>query len=159
MKRTNESGRSMVEMLGVLAIIGVLSIGGIAGYSMAMNRYRANEALDIANKYAVIVFAGNQTNKAMGGSSYTAPTLKAAGLTTNSDNNKTPGGETISNVKIFDDAVQLKIEFTSEGVCKAAKSILGASSTSGTTSTGESCTDTVSCDTNGGSITYCFKQS
>ena len=74
MKRTNESGRSMVEMLGVLAIIGVLSIGGIAGYSMAMNRYRANEALDIANKYAVIIFAGNQTNKAMGGSSYTAPT-------------------------------------------------------------------------------------
>ena len=33
-KRTDgsQSGRSMVEMLGVLAIIGVLSIGGIAGY-------------------------------------------------------------------------------------------------------------------------------
>ena len=30
MKMNNESGRSMVEMLGVLAIIGVLSIGGIA---------------------------------------------------------------------------------------------------------------------------------
>ena len=30
---TTESGRSMVEMLGVLAIIGVLSIGGIAGYT------------------------------------------------------------------------------------------------------------------------------
>ena len=27
----NQSGRSMVEMLGVLAIIGVLSIGAIAG--------------------------------------------------------------------------------------------------------------------------------
>ena len=158
MKNTNESGRSMVEMLGVLAIIGVLSIGGIAGYSMAMNRYRANEALDIANKYAVIIFAGNQTNKAMGGSSYVAPTLKAAGLTTNTDNtgNKTPGGETISNVKIFEDAVQLKIEFTSEGVCKAAKSILGASTGTGDDS---SCKDTVSCSTNGGSITYCFKQS
>ena len=39
----NESGRSMVEMLGVLAIIGVLSIGGIAGYTTAMNKYRANE--------------------------------------------------------------------------------------------------------------------
>ena len=26
-----QSGRSMVEMLGVLAIIGVLSVGGIAG--------------------------------------------------------------------------------------------------------------------------------
>ena len=41
-----ESGRSMVEMLGVLAIIGVLSVGGIAGYTMAMNKYRANEILN-----------------------------------------------------------------------------------------------------------------
>ena len=49
MKKVNESGRSMVEMLGVLAIIGVLSIGGIAGYTMAMNRYRANEGLAAAN--------------------------------------------------------------------------------------------------------------
>ena len=48
MKNTNESGRSMVEMLGVLAIIGVLSIGGIAGYTLAMNRYRANEILNAA---------------------------------------------------------------------------------------------------------------
>ena len=38
-----QQGRSMVEMLGVLAIIGVLSIGGIAGYRMAMNRYQANQ--------------------------------------------------------------------------------------------------------------------
>ncbi len=42
---TNESGRSMVEMLGVLAIIGVLSIGGIAGYTQAMKKYRINEAM------------------------------------------------------------------------------------------------------------------
>jgi len=49
-----ESGRSMVEMLGVLAIIGVLSIGGIAGYTLAMNRYRANELLDAASKVAII---------------------------------------------------------------------------------------------------------
>ena len=38
-----ESGRSMVEMLGVLAVIGVLSIGGIMGYSYGMDKYRANE--------------------------------------------------------------------------------------------------------------------
>ena len=30
--KNNQSGRSMVEMLGVLAIIGVLSAGGLAGY-------------------------------------------------------------------------------------------------------------------------------
>ena len=52
--KKNESGRSMVEMLGVLAIIGVLSIGGIAGYTLAMNRYRANEILDTAAKLAVV---------------------------------------------------------------------------------------------------------
>ena len=39
----SQSGRSMVEMLGVLAIIGVLSIGGIMGYSYGMDKYRANE--------------------------------------------------------------------------------------------------------------------
>ena len=55
----NESGRSMVEMLGVLAIIGVLSIGGIAGYTIAMNRYRANEIIDTAAKLAVIGMTKN----------------------------------------------------------------------------------------------------
>ena len=41
--RFAQSGRSMVEMLGTLAIIGVLSIGGITGYSYGMDKYRANE--------------------------------------------------------------------------------------------------------------------
>lgn len=43
---SEQSGRSMVEMLGVLAIIGVLSVGGISGYSKAMAKYRANKTLD-----------------------------------------------------------------------------------------------------------------
>ena len=46
MKKFNENGRSMVEMLGVLAIIGVLSVGGIAGYSKAMNKYKINKTTD-----------------------------------------------------------------------------------------------------------------
>ena len=54
MKNTNESGRSMVEMLGVLAIIGVLSIGGIAGYTMAMNKYQANEIVNTIVQGAVV---------------------------------------------------------------------------------------------------------
>ena len=37
------TGRSMVEMLGVLAIIGVLSVGAIAGYSKAMSKYKLNK--------------------------------------------------------------------------------------------------------------------
>ena len=46
-KLTNEEhGRSMIEMLGVLAIIGVLSVGGIAGYSKAMSVYRTNKTIN-----------------------------------------------------------------------------------------------------------------
>ena len=45
-----QSGRSMVEMLGVLAIIGVLSVGAIAGYSKAMNKYRLNKMVDQYNQ-------------------------------------------------------------------------------------------------------------
>ncbi|MBR2136781.1 MAG: hypothetical protein IJ852_02325 [Alphaproteobacteria bacterium] len=44
--KTTQSGRSMIEMLGVLAIIGVLSVGGIAGYSKAMSKYRINKTAD-----------------------------------------------------------------------------------------------------------------
>lgn len=43
--RICEKGRSMIEMLGVLAIVGVLSVGGIAGYSKAMAKYKMNTLL------------------------------------------------------------------------------------------------------------------
>ncbi len=52
--KTNESGRSMIEMLGVLAIIGVLSVGGIAGYSKAMMKYRINKTIE-----QITLIAGN----------------------------------------------------------------------------------------------------
>ena len=39
----SQLGRSMVEMLGVLAIIGVLSVGAISGYSKAMMKYKLNK--------------------------------------------------------------------------------------------------------------------
>ena len=51
---TNESGRSMVEMLGVLAIMGVLSIGAVAGYRWAMDKRNANEIVNEIKKRAVI---------------------------------------------------------------------------------------------------------
>ena len=43
------AGRSMVEMLGVLAIIGVLSVGAIAGYSKAMGKYKLNKQAEAFN--------------------------------------------------------------------------------------------------------------
>ena len=44
-----ECGRSMVEMLGVLAIIGVLSVGAIYGYSKAMMKYKLNKQAEVMN--------------------------------------------------------------------------------------------------------------
>ena len=43
------AGRSMVEMLGVLAIVGVLSVGAIAGYSKAMSKYKLNKHMESFN--------------------------------------------------------------------------------------------------------------
>ena len=45
----SENGRSMVEMLGVLAIIGVLSVGAISGYSKAMMKYKLNKHAEQMN--------------------------------------------------------------------------------------------------------------
>jgi len=46
LSKNNQTGRSMVEMLGVLAIIGVLSVGGISGYSKAMAKFKLTKAQD-----------------------------------------------------------------------------------------------------------------
>ena len=55
--KKSQSGRSMVEMLGVLAIIGVLSVGGIAGYTLSMRRHRANGVADTVAKFALIAYS------------------------------------------------------------------------------------------------------
>ena len=50
--KQNQFGRSMIEMLGVLAIIGVLSVGGIAGYSKAMEKFKINKMI---NEYSYLI--------------------------------------------------------------------------------------------------------
>ena len=40
-----ERGRSMIEMLGVLAIVGILTAGGIAGYSKAMQKIKRDKVV------------------------------------------------------------------------------------------------------------------
>ena len=63
----SEHGRSMVEMLGVLAIIGVLSIGGIQAYTYSMNKYRINNALNefriMSNQLAITLLTSQKNVK------------------------------------------------------------------------------------------------
>ena len=56
-------GRSMVEMLGVLAIIGVLSVGAIAGYSKAMMKYKLNKQAEQYNQLISSVTSLKTTSK------------------------------------------------------------------------------------------------
>lgn len=61
----SERGRSMVEMLGVLAVVGVLSIGSIIGYRYAVDKYKAGETIEELNRrvlvYSIQAEKGNET--------------------------------------------------------------------------------------------------
>ncbi|MBP5161022.1 MAG: type II secretion system protein, partial [Alphaproteobacteria bacterium] len=50
-----QTGRSMIEMLAVIAIIGILSVITFWGYEMAMARYRANEVIKNTNMFALSI--------------------------------------------------------------------------------------------------------
>ena len=109
-----ESGRSMVEMLGTLAIIGVLSVAGIAGYTYGMNWYRTNEILDGGNKRA-----------------YTVATQLSMGLQPNlsefKDYNTTVGvtfGDTDS-IKQWDGEFGISISGVTKPVCENLIRMIG----------------------------------
>ena len=89
-----QSGRSMVEMLGTLAIIGVLSVGGIAGYSYGMDKYQANTIVNDVMLRAVELKAQLDTTEAPNLDSWPTTTAGkyAIGLET--------GGEYINGIQV-----------------------------------------------------------
>ena len=108
--KNNETGRSMVEMLGVLAIIGVLSVGGIAGYTMAMRKYKANEVLNTASMLTMLSKSAN------GGSGANMANLAAAGL-------QAPYGSVeMSSAIDANGDVTITITNAESGVCDAVNS-------------------------------------
>ena len=109
--KRSEKGRSMVEMLGVLSIIGVLSVGGISAYSTAMEKHKANELMAATMQEAVLIsaqLATGKTNPSL--SSFNNSLFASASTVTGTD-----------NFKIVLNAVD-------EDVCKQMKSMLGVSS-------------------------------
>ena len=133
-----ESGRSMVEMLGVLAIIGVLSVGGIAGYSLSMRRHRANGIVDLMSKYA-LVFYSNCQQKILRGE---VTGVNSPGTTTmiydcsmefeNADIGSVPAGIEYINTPNFvqdlttgADIVSLSATFDDDKLCQAVGAITG----------------------------------
>ena len=56
-----QSGRSMVEIIGALAIAGILSIGGMMGYQYAVDKARANRLMnDVETAYVSVRSSTNR---------------------------------------------------------------------------------------------------
>ena len=135
--KKNESGRSMVEMLGVLAIIGVLSIGGIAGYTLSMRRHRANGVADTVSKYALVAYGHCQQLLLNGDVTGTSSCTTAKGITTfaNAGIGSTPAGVAAENGIVLNkiesdattgiDTVKIDVTFSDQNLCQALASITG----------------------------------
>ena len=109
--KRSEKGRSMVEMLGVLSIIGVLSVGGISAYSTAMEKHKANELMAATMQEAVLISAQLATGK-------TNPTLSGI------NNSLFTSASTVANSDNF----KIALNAVDEDVCEKMKSMLGVSS-------------------------------
>ena len=108
----NESGRSMVEMLGVLAVMGVLSVGGVAMYTNAMNKYRANELLNESSKRAVVIATQILSGKSI-----------SADMINQFDNN----GTTFTGVEaVGTNQFKLTLSGVDDDVCTQLKATVGS---------------------------------
>ena len=131
-KLKSQSGRSMVEMLGVLAIIGVLSVGGISGYSISMRKHRANGVVDLISKYAVDVYSHCQKQISDGTADYVGdcrgfPTFADAGV------GALPAGVKSIEIDMVSDPrsdgidyVKTQVRYTDQKLCQAVASLAGA---------------------------------
>ncbi|MBQ7413259.1 MAG: hypothetical protein IJV07_03180 [Alphaproteobacteria bacterium] len=60
--RQSNSGRTMMEMIGTISIMGILTIGAITGYRHIINRYRANTIISDVSTLAVLMIS-SETNQ------------------------------------------------------------------------------------------------
>ncbi len=146
--KKSQSGRSMVEMLGVLAIIGVLSVGGIAGYSLSMRRHRANGVVDYISKFAMSTYTQCQQKLLNNGVDLNDPigfsgcgsAIDDEGI--NEELGTPPAGvEYVEHHAVLSDAttgvdtVFMTASFTDQKLCQAVAAV------SGTTCDGDSTID------------------
>ena len=131
-----ESGRSMVEMLGVLAIIGVLSVGGIAGYSLSMRRHRANGIVDTISKYASLGYARCQQLIINGELTTFTGCESRMQAFEDTDIGVMPAG--VSSILFLGawenkkaDTTKIRIKFSDPKLCEAVISITGFASSEG----------------------------
>ena len=132
-----ESGRSMVEMLGVLAIIGVLSVGGIAGYSLSMRRHRANGVVDAVAKYEAITYGRCQQKLMNGDIASLTECGSGMPIYIETDLGALPAGVTYiyhgyieQDTTTGVDTTVTGVEFSDKKLCQAVASVVGGTCSS-----------------------------
>ena len=63
MKKNNEQGRTMVEIISVLAIMGLLSIGGVMAYMNAVRNQKVDELLNALRMKTVEINSAMENKK------------------------------------------------------------------------------------------------
>ena len=109
-------GRSMIEMLGVLAIVAVLSVGGIVGYSKAMEQFKINKTLEHYNYLVLGMLDYVSETKNLAEQTNTGMTMiaEAAGLipaTWQKENNFNLRDDMANIVQIFANKTSLSIDY------------------------------------------------
>ena len=110
------TGRSMIEMLGVLAIVGVLSVGGIAGYSKAMEKWKQNKWIQQIEELIFNIKDTYKLEKQYGKRSEDIlPTLKEIGIVPqgflNNDNRDLFGNRVSVIMRPYDIYTRLNLQF------------------------------------------------
>ena len=111
-KTSPQSGRSMTEMLGVLAIAGILSVGGVYAFRTAMDRHWANELVYEANKLAMV--AASQA--ALGNTTFSLGEFSF---------NKIGGGTFSAEVKKWESEFGIIVNHVNQAVCQNLISLFG----------------------------------
>ena len=105
-KSTNETGRSMVEMLGILAVMGILAALGAKGYDMAMERAAANRIVEEVNRRSVIY-----SQQLLVGTSSTS-------LNHSELESEIEGGFVLSANRLGNDYFQITVQKTPGNICE-----------------------------------------
>ena len=118
--KRSQKGRSMVEMLGVLAIVGVLSVGGVYGYGVAMKKHKANELLHQASMLATTISAQAMTNEGVLPQTITSFGNSSYGNFSTSVTNALDGKGFTITIENMDSAVCTQMEKMTGGMVQGA---------------------------------------
>lgn len=110
--KLNETGRSMIEIIGVLVLIGLLSIGGMWGYEYAHASYEAGVIQDVVAKTKVLASKNNRKSRLIELNQFVEGSLKRYRFSPEED------GHTIRMVTRLEKSYLVTLYQVSESICE-----------------------------------------